>query len=141
LKTFVDNIAIQVVEATLIGDLWSIFSPADVGQMSSELIARISAESTESQALRQQLDRKLRILEKGMEICQRYSVHTSRNVSHMHKDLRDVQDDQDENDEKPQSNGFADDIDSDPEPQPEAISPSPPLMVVRTLPENGHYFS
>ena len=74
LKTFVDNVAVQVVEGLLISDLWSIFSPIDVGQMSSSLVSKIAAESTESQALRQQLDRKLKTLRKGLEICQRHRI-------------------------------------------------------------------
>jgi GTPase SAR1 family protein len=77
LKTFVDNVSIQVVEDLLIGDLWSIFSPTNVGQMSPDLISKIAAESTESQALRQQLERKLQTLKRGMEICQRHSTHES----------------------------------------------------------------
>lgn len=75
LKAFVDNFSIQVVESLLIGDMWSTSPPSDVGQMSSKLISQIAAESTESQALRQQLDRKLHILERGLEICQRQSTH------------------------------------------------------------------
>ena len=77
LKTFVDNLSIQVVEGLLIGDIWSIFSPSDVGQMAPSLISKIAAESPESQALRQQLDRKLQTLKKGMEICQRHSTHST----------------------------------------------------------------
>ena len=75
LKTFVDNVAVQVVESLLIGDMWSIFSPSDIGQMPAALISKIAAESTESQALRQQLDRKLETLERGLKICQRHSPH------------------------------------------------------------------
>ncbi len=73
LKTFVDNITVQVVENLLIKDLWALFSPVDVGSMPSETIAKIAEETSESQALRQQLTRKLSILEKGLEVCQRYS--------------------------------------------------------------------
>jgi hypothetical protein len=76
MKTFVDNVSIQVVEEILIGDLWSIFSPSNVGEMEPSLISKIAAESPESQALRQQLERKLRTLQKGIEICQRHSTHT-----------------------------------------------------------------
>jgi hypothetical protein len=76
LKSFVDNVAIQVVEDLLIGDIWSIFSPSDVGEMAPSLISKIAAESPESQALRQQLERKLQTLQRGMEICQRHSMHT-----------------------------------------------------------------
>ena len=72
LKTFVDNVSIHVVEGLLISDIWSIFSSTDVGQMSSSLVAKIAAESTESQALRQQLNRKLQTLERGLKICQRH---------------------------------------------------------------------
>lgn len=66
-----------MVERILIADTWSIFSPTDVGQTSPDLVSKIAAESTEAQELRQQLERKLRILEKGMEICQRHSMHTT----------------------------------------------------------------
>lgn len=72
LKTFVDNVSIHVVEGLLTSDIWSVFSPTDVGQMSSSLVSKIAAESTESQALRQQLNRKLQTLERGLEICQRH---------------------------------------------------------------------
>jgi Dynamin central region/Dynamin family len=80
LKTFVDNVAIQVVESLLIGDLWSIFSPSDVGQMAESLVSKIAAESLESQALRQQLDRKLQTLRRGMETCRRHSTHNSTSI-------------------------------------------------------------
>ena len=72
LKTFVDNVSMQVVEDFLISDIWSVFSPTDVGQMSPSVISKIAAESTESQALRQQLNRKLQTLERGLAICQRH---------------------------------------------------------------------
>lgn len=81
LKTFVDNVSVHVVEGLLISDLWSILSPTDVGQMSSSLVAKIAAESTESQALRQQLNRKLQTLERGLEICQRHRSTTGHNMS------------------------------------------------------------
>ena len=61
----------------MIGDIWSIFSPSQVGEMAPSLISKIAAESPESQALRQQLERKLQTLQKGMEICQRHSTHTA----------------------------------------------------------------
>lgn len=77
LKAFVDNVSIQVVEGLLVGDVWSIFSPSDVGQMTPSLISKIAAESPESQALRQQLDRKLKTLRNGMEICQRHSTYSA----------------------------------------------------------------
>ena len=40
--------------------------------MSPNLVTKIAGESTESQALRQQLSRKLQTLERGLETCQRH---------------------------------------------------------------------
>jgi hypothetical protein len=56
LKTFIDNVSIEVIEDLLIGDAFSFFSPSDVGQMTPNLTSKIAARSLESQALRQQLD-------------------------------------------------------------------------------------
>ena len=75
LKTFVDNIAVRVVEAFLIGEIWDIFAPSHVAQMPDELVTSLAAESPESRALRQQLQRKRDTLQKGLEICQKYSSH------------------------------------------------------------------
>ena len=81
LKTFVDNVAVRVIEAFLIGDIWNIFAPSDIMKMSDELVTSIAAESPESRALRQQLQRKLDTLRKGLEICQRYSSHRARHIT------------------------------------------------------------
>lgn len=61
--------AIQVVEADLIGDIWTIFSPSDVGKMTPEILAKLAGESPEAQARREQLERKLGILRRGLETC------------------------------------------------------------------------
>ena len=65
----------QVVETYLIGDLWTLFSPVDVGKMQADVITSIAAQSSESQALRQRLEKKLGILEGGMQVCEKYSTH------------------------------------------------------------------
>ena len=69
LKTFIDNVVIQVVEAELIGDIWTIFTPSDVGKMTPEMLSKIAGESPEAQARREQLERKLEILRRGLETC------------------------------------------------------------------------
>ncbi|PGH11844.1 hypothetical protein AJ79_04641 [Helicocarpus griseus UAMH5409] len=75
LKTFIDNVTTQVVERDLIGDLWTIFTPTDVGKMPAQLISEIAAESDEAVGRRQQLGRKLHTLRKGLEICRRHETH------------------------------------------------------------------
>ena len=65
----------RVVEAFLIGEIWDIFAPSHVAQMPDELVTSLAAESPESRALRQQLQRKRDTLQKGLEICQKYSSH------------------------------------------------------------------
>lgn len=78
MKTFVDNVAVQVIEASIVSKLPEVFTPLAVAQMTSELILKIAAESQESQNERELLQRKIRILEDGMTTCKR---HTNRRTS------------------------------------------------------------
>lgn len=71
IKTFVDNVTVQVIENNLVGDLDKLLTSMDIAMMPTELITDIAGESFESQALRQQLKRRTDILKKGMAICQR----------------------------------------------------------------------
>ena len=73
MKTFVDNIAIQVIEASIVHDLANVFNPIAVAQMGSELISQIATESQENQTQREMLERKLRILEEGLNTCKRHA--------------------------------------------------------------------
>ncbi|KAK2811599.1 hypothetical protein FQN50_001941 [Emmonsiellopsis sp. PD_5] len=75
MKTFVDNVAIQVIERELICEIWTIFTPSDVATMPPDLISRIAGETEESQVQRQQLERKLKTLQEGLEICRRHAIH------------------------------------------------------------------
>ncbi|XMA13663.1 hypothetical protein WAI453_006454 [Rhynchosporium graminicola] len=77
MKTFVDNVAIQVIEASIVDSLADVFNPLAVAQMDSELVLRIAAESKEHQTQREMLDRKLHILEEGLNTCKR---HASRHI-------------------------------------------------------------
>lgn len=72
MKTFVDNVAVQVVEAAVVNDLADVFNPLSVAQMSGELVSKIAAESQENQAQRDILERKLAVLKEGMETCKRH---------------------------------------------------------------------
>lgn len=75
MKTFVDNVAVQVIEASIVSDLADVFNPIAVAQMTSELVSKIAAESQQKQTQREQLERKIYVLNEGMSICMR---HTSR---------------------------------------------------------------
>jgi hypothetical protein len=77
MKTFVDNVAIQVIEATIVNNLANVFNPLAVAQMDSEFVSTIAAESKEHQTQREMLDLKMRILEEGLNTCKR---HASRHI-------------------------------------------------------------
>lgn len=77
MKTFVDNVAVQVIEASIVNHLADVFNPLEVAKMTSELVSNIAAESQENQTRREQLERKIHILTEGMNTCKR---HTSRHI-------------------------------------------------------------
>jgi hypothetical protein len=73
MKTFVDNVAVQVIEATIVNNLANVFSPLAVAQMTSELISKIVAESQVAQTQRELLERKIDVLKDGMDTCKRHA--------------------------------------------------------------------
>jgi hypothetical protein len=73
MKTFVDNIAVQGIEASIVHNLVDVFNPLAVAQMTSELVSKIAAESQENQTQRELLERKIHILEEGLNICKRHA--------------------------------------------------------------------
>lgn len=72
MKRFVDDIAIEVIEAKLISPLHDIFSPITVTSMPAELVTSIAGESEENRAQREQLNKQLEVLMKGTETCKRF---------------------------------------------------------------------
>ncbi|KAI9784540.1 MAG: hypothetical protein M1816_000806 [Peltula sp. TS41687] len=68
LKNITDNIAIYVVERTLVLNLGDMLSPARILQMEPELVSRLAAESQETSVLRDRLQRKLMVLQAGAEV-------------------------------------------------------------------------
>ncbi|KAH8749408.1 interferon-induced GTP-binding protein Mx [Hyaloscypha sp. PMI_1271] len=73
LKRFVDDIAIEVIESKLISPLHTIFSPITVTSMSADLVTCIAGESEENRAQREQLNKQLEVLTKGIETCRRFA--------------------------------------------------------------------
>ncbi|RDW63576.1 putative vacuolar sorting protein VPS1 [Coleophoma cylindrospora] len=72
LKRFIDDIAIEVIEAKLISSLYDIFSPVSVTAMPVDTVAEVAGESEENRAYREQLTQQLHVLTKGSETCQRF---------------------------------------------------------------------
>ncbi|KAF7949092.1 hypothetical protein EAE96_008263 [Botrytis aclada] len=69
MKTFVDNVCVQVIEASIVDNLADVFNPLAVAQMTSELVSQIAAESQENQTQRERLEKKIHILEEGLKTC------------------------------------------------------------------------
>ncbi|KAK2809950.1 hypothetical protein FQN50_003364 [Emmonsiellopsis sp. PD_5] len=65
MKTFINNVAIQVIKHKLICEIWTIFTPSDVATMPPDLISQIAGETEESQVQQQQLEWKLKTLQEG----------------------------------------------------------------------------
>lgn len=72
LERFVDDIAIEVIEAKLISPIYDIFSPMTVTSMPIDLVTSIAGESEENRAQREELNRQLDVLSKGFETCKRF---------------------------------------------------------------------
>lgn len=66
------DIATEVIEVKLLGELTTLFTPITAFEMPKDLIRQIAGESEESQSRREQLNKKLWILEKGSDTCKRF---------------------------------------------------------------------
>lgn len=73
MKTMVDNVATQILEAVLIADLDDLFSPAHVMHLEAKAVQSIAEESLENAAYRELLEKRLRVLEAGADTCTRHS--------------------------------------------------------------------
>ncbi|KAI4088258.1 MAG: hypothetical protein LQ339_008737 [Xanthoria mediterranea] len=72
LKRFIDDIAIEVIEAKLLSPLGDLFSPVYVSAMPPDLVTRIAGESEQNRTQREQLNKQLDVLVKGSETCKRF---------------------------------------------------------------------
>ncbi|KAI2777794.1 dynamin family protein [Daldinia loculata] len=72
LKRFIDSIATEVIEQKLLGALSNILSPVAVFSMSPDLVERIAGESRESRMMREELTKKITVLQKGSDTCKRF---------------------------------------------------------------------
>ncbi|KAJ0117159.1 Interferon-induced GTP-binding protein Mx [Diaporthe amygdali] len=72
LKRFMDDVAIELVEAKLVQVLPDIFSPMTVWSMSPDVVGRIAGESDEKLRRREQLEKQIEVLGKGSVSCKRF---------------------------------------------------------------------
>ena len=72
MKRFIDDIAIEAVEAKLLSPLGNVFSPVAVSVMPADLVTCIAGESEENRAQREQLTKQLDVLMKGSDTCKRF---------------------------------------------------------------------
>ncbi|KAK3176654.1 hypothetical protein OEA41_007977 [Lepraria neglecta] len=75
MKSVIDNVAIHAIEYCLIAGISDLLSPSHVLQMDQELVRGIAAESRQNQALREQTQQKMVVLQAGLDICR---VHANR---------------------------------------------------------------
>ncbi|KAM3550575.1 hypothetical protein MY1884_008184 [Beauveria asiatica] len=74
LKRFVDDVAVEVIEACLLNKLSDIMDPSSIFMMSEAEVADIAAETEESQVAREELKTKLKILKGGDETCKKFAA-------------------------------------------------------------------
>jgi hypothetical protein len=72
LKRFIDDIAVEVIEAKLINALPGIFSPVTISEMKDDVVTGIAGESEENRAHREQLNKQLEVLKKGRDTCKKF---------------------------------------------------------------------
>lgn len=74
MKTFVDNVARQVIERHVIAPLPKAFSPNSVSQLSEEDLLRIGSESEKQIARREKLALQVQGLKKSLRDLQKSSL-------------------------------------------------------------------
>ncbi|KAK3903389.1 interferon-induced GTP-binding protein Mx [Staphylotrichum tortipilum] len=73
LERFVDDMAVQVIEAELLSALDGILPPLSVFHMSDDQVARIAGEAEEICTKRSKLVKQIQVLQKGRETCERFA--------------------------------------------------------------------
>ncbi|KAI1208672.1 P-loop containing nucleoside triphosphate hydrolase protein [Annulohypoxylon truncatum] len=72
LKRFIDSIATEVIEQKILMPLSDILSPVAVFKMPPDLVELIAGESQESRTKREDLTKKIDVLQRGLKTCERF---------------------------------------------------------------------
>ena len=75
-----DNVAIYAIEQCLVAGLDDLFSFGSVMELSDEQISNIAAEPLQDARLREQTQRKLRILYEGLNTVRAHASRNSRGM-------------------------------------------------------------
>ncbi|KAI1408675.1 P-loop containing nucleoside triphosphate hydrolase protein [Hypoxylon sp. FL1857] len=108
-KRFIDIIATEVIEQKILMPISDILSPVAVFKMSPDLVELIAGESQESRKKREELTRKVSVLQKGLKICEHFMDAKLRGEPLAHSEEPQTQVDLDHSDERTQfwsMNGF-----------------------------------
>ncbi|KAF4471346.1 Interferon-induced GTP-binding Mx [Fusarium albosuccineum] len=73
MKRFIDDVAVEVIEAGLAAELGKIIDPVSVSIMSTDELNKIAGETEASRAFRKDLQTELTVLKDGMNICKQFA--------------------------------------------------------------------
>ncbi|TGO18613.1 hypothetical protein BPAE_0372g00010 [Botrytis paeoniae] len=73
LLRFIDDLAVEAIEDTLVSHLHAVFPPLSVISMDDTLVTDVSGETESNRGQREQSIKKLELLEKGLEICKHFT--------------------------------------------------------------------
>ncbi|KAK6591816.1 dynamin family protein [Botrytis cinerea] len=73
LRRFIDDLAVEAIEDTLVSHLHAVFPPLSVISMDDTLVTDVSGETESNRSQREQSIKKLELLERGLEICKHFT--------------------------------------------------------------------
>ncbi|KAM3151854.1 hypothetical protein ABEW05_007794 [Botrytis cinerea] len=73
LRPFIDDLAVETIEDTLVSHLHAVFPPLSVISMDDTLVTDVSGDIESNRSQREQSIKKLELLERGLEICKHFT--------------------------------------------------------------------
>lgn len=73
MKRFVDDMAVEAIEAGLVAELGKLIDPVSVSMMSTSELNQVAGETEASRTLRKDLETEIAVLKGGMTICRQFA--------------------------------------------------------------------
>lgn len=73
MKRFIDDVAVEAIEAGLVAELGKLIDPVSVSMMSNNELNQVAGETEVSKTLRKDLETELEVLKGGMAICKQFA--------------------------------------------------------------------
>ncbi|KAJ4319574.1 hypothetical protein N0V84_006304 [Fusarium piperis] len=73
MKRFIDDVAVEAIEAGLVAELGNLIDPVSVSIMSNNELDQVAGETETSRALRKDLETEIAVLKGGMAICRQFA--------------------------------------------------------------------